>query len=335
MPGEDAILRHASCGVRCAEGVAVSTRVATIERATARKALLSRQLRRDLVGLAFISPWLFGFLAFTFWPMAQSLWLSFTFYDLLTEPRWIGLENYERLLNDARFLKSVRITLTYVIWAVPFKLIAALAIAMLLAQKIRWVGTYRVAYYIPSLIGSSVAVAIMWRRLLGGDGPVNAFLGLLGIQGREWVAHPDTALWSLVALAAWQFGSSMVIFLAGLKQIPAELYEASAVDGASRWQQFWRITIPMLSPVIFFNLIIQTIVAFQVFTQGFIITRGGPLDETLFYSLYLYEKGFQSFEMGYASAMAWVLLAMIALTTLALFKGVGRFVYYETDVDKK
>jgi len=312
----------------------MSTQAATVTTATASKALLGRQLRRDLLGLAFISPWLFGFLAFTFWPMAQSLWLSFTFYDLLTEPRWIGLENFQRMVGDARFLKSIRITLTYVVLAVPFKLVVALAIAMLLAQKIRGVGIYRVAYYIPSLIGSSVAVAIMWRRLLGGDGPFNAFLGLFGIQGREWVAHPDYALWTLVGLAAWQFGSSMVIFLAGLKQIPAELYEASAVDGANRRQQFWRITIPMLSPVIFFNLIMQTIVAFQVFTQGFIITRGGPLDETLFYSLYLYEKGFQSFEMGYASAMAWVLLGMIALTTLALFKLAGRLVYYETDIGK-
>jgi multiple sugar transport system permease protein len=313
----------------------VSTQAAAVRTATAKRSLISRQLRRDLVGLAFISPWLFGFLAFTCWPMAQSLWLSFTFYDLLTEPRWAGLENYQRLAGDPRFLKSVRVTVTYVLWAVPFKLIAALAVAMLLAQKIRGVGIYRVAYYIPSLIGSSVAVAIMWRRLLGGDGPVNAFLGMLGIPGREWVAHPDTALWTLVGLAGWQFGSSMVIFLAGLKQIPNELYEASAVDGANRLQQFWRITIPMLSPVIFFNLIIQTIAAFQVFTQGFIITRGGPLDETLFYALYLYEKGFQSFEMGYASAMAWVLLVMIALTTVVLFKGVGRLIYYETDVDKR
>jgi multiple sugar transport system permease protein len=294
-----------------------------------------RQLRRDLVALAFLSPWLFGFVAFICWPMAQSFWLSFTSYDLLTAPRWSGLENFQRMASDPRFLKVVGVTVTYVIWAVPFKLVTALAVAMLLAQQIRGVGLYRVVYYIPSLLGSSVAVAIMWRRLLGQDGPFNVFLGLFGIPGQEWVAHPDWALSTLIALAVWQFGSSMVIFLAGLKQIPVELYDVSAVDGANGWQRFWCITIPMLSPVIFFNLIVQTIAAFQVFTQGFIITRGGPLDQTLFYSLYLYEKGFQSFDMGYASAMAWVLLLMIAATTLLLFRIAGRFVYYEMEASER
>lgn len=292
----------------------------------------SRQWRKDLVGFAFISPWIAGFLLLTLFPMTQSLWISFSAYDLLTPPRWIGLDNYREMLSDPRLLKAMTVTVRYVLIAVPLKLVAALAIAMLLSQKIRGIGLYRVVYYIPSLIGSSVAVAIMWRRIFAQEGLINQFLGLFGVQeAPDWIAHPSYALYTLAGLAAWQFGSSMVIFLAGLKQIPGELYEASAVDGASRWQQFVRVTIPMLSPVIFFNLVMQTINAFQVFTQGFLITGGGPMDETLFYALYLYEKGFQSFEMGYASAMAWVLLVLIAVTTALIFKLTGRFVHYETD----
>lgn len=234
-----------------------------------------RQWQRDLTGLAFLSPWILGFLLLTLFPMVQSLWIAFTSYDLLTPPKWVGLENFQRMATDPRFLKALSVTVRYVVLSVPLKLVTALAIAMLLAQKIRGIGLYRVIYYIPSLVGSSVAVAIMWRRIFSRDGLVNNLLRLVGIQGPDWIAHPSFALYTLAGLSAWQFGSSMVIFLAGLKQIPAELYEASAIDGAGRWQQFWRITIPMLSPVIFFNLVMQTIGAFQVFTQGFLITRGG------------------------------------------------------------
>lgn len=291
-----------------------------------------RQLKRDLTGLGFISPWLLGFLLLSLFPMVQSFWLAFTRYDLLTPPVWIGAENFKEMLSDPRLLKALTVTLRYAVVAVPLRLVAALAIAMLLAQRIRGVGFYRVILYIPSLVGTSVAVAIMWRRLFSLDGLLNQVLAVFGVQGRDWIGHPDFALTTLSGLAAWQFGSSMVIFLAGLKQVPAELYEASAVDGANRWQQFRSITLPMISPVIFFNLIMQTIHAFQVFTQGFIITRGGPMDETLFYALYLYEKAFQSFQMGYASAMAWVLLLLIALATGFLFKATGRFVHYETDM---
>ncbi|MGE5674212.1 MAG: carbohydrate ABC transporter permease [Mycobacterium leprae] len=291
-----------------------------------------RRLKNDLAGFAFISPWLIGFLLLTLFPMLQSLWISFTNYDLLTPPTWAGLDNYRQMLTDPRLHKAIAVTLKYVVVSVPLKLAFALLIAMLLAQKIRGVGLYRVIYYVPSLIGASVAVAIMWRRLFSIDGAINQVLALVGIHGKEWIGSPTYALYTLAGLSAWTFGSSMVIFLAGLKQVPAELYEASAVDGANRWQQFWRITIPMLSPVIFFNLIMQTIGAFQVFTQGYLITQGGPLDETRFYALYLYEKAFRSFQMGYASAMAWVLLIMIAVTTAVLFRLTGRFVHYETDM---
>ncbi|MFZ5826576.1 MAG: carbohydrate ABC transporter permease [Bacillota bacterium] len=301
-----------------------------------RSVLSARQVRvrywqQELTGLAFVAPWVIGFLLLTLFPMAQSLWLAFTSYDLLTPPRWIGLANFQEMISDPRFHKALSVTLRYVVISVPLRLTVALAIAMLLAQKIRGVGLYRVIYYIPSLIGSSVAVAIMWRRIFAKEGLVNSFLGLFGIQGLDWITHPTFALYTLAGLSAWQFGSSMVIFLAGLKQVPAELYEASAVDGANRWQQFLRITLPMLSPVILFNLVMQTIQGFQVFTQGFLITRGGPMDETRFYALYLYEKGFESFQMGYASALAWVLLIMIATSTALIFKLTGRFVHYEAD----
>lgn len=290
----------------------------------------ARRWRVDLTGLAFTSPWLFGFLIFVLFPIAASLVLAFTSYDLLTPPRFVGLDNFRTMLADARFIKAVSVTLRYVIISVPLKLFVALLVAMALAQKIQGVGLYRLIYYLPSLVGSSVAVAIMWQKIFARDGLVNAFLNLFGIQGPNWIAHPSFALYTLTLLSAWAFGSSMVIFLAGLKQIPAEFYEAAAVDGATAWQRSWYVTLPLLSPVLFFNLVIQMIHAFQVFTQAFLITHGGPMDETLFYSLYLYQKGFRHFEMGYASALAWVLLVMIATATALVFRYTGRRVYYET-----
>jgi len=280
-------------------------------------------------GLAFTSPWLVGFLVFVLFPTVASLVLAFTSYDLLTPPRFIGLDNFRAMLADARFLTAVSVTFKYVIISVPLKLFVALLVAMVLAQKIRGVGLYRLVYYLPSLVGSSVAVAIMWQKIFTRDGLVNAFLQHFGIHGPNWIADPSFALYTLTLLSAWGFGSSMVIFLAGLKQIPSEFYEAAAVDGATAWQRNWFVTMPLLSPVIFFNLVIQTIHAFQVFTQAFLITHGGPMDETLFYSLYLYQKGFKHFEMGYASAMAWVLLVIISIATLLLFRFTGRHVYYE------
>ena len=303
--------------------------VKVVARAGVVRASRTNLWRNELTGLAFISPWIGGFLAFTLFPMVMSLWLAFTQYDLLTPPRFTGLDNFRQMLADPRFIKAVTVTLKYAVLSVPLKLSAALLVAMLLAQKIRGIGVYRVAYYLPSLVGSSVAVAIMWRKIFARDGLINSVLRLLGVQGPDWLAHPSLALYTLALLSAWQFGSSMVIFLAGLKQIPAEYYEAAAVDGSNRWHMFWRITLPLLSPVIFFNLVMQTINAFQVFTQGFLITNGGPMDETLFYSLYLYQKGFRHFDMGYASAMAWVLLVMIAVVTGLIFKLTGRLVYYE------
>jgi multiple sugar transport system permease protein len=231
--------------------------------------------------------------------------------------------------QDRRYLQSVSVTLFYVAIAVPLRLAFALGLAMLLNTDRRGVSVYRAAYYAPSIVAGSVAVALMWRQVFGSEGIVNAILAIVGIPRATWLGHPDLAIWTLITLAVWQFGSPMLIFLAGLRQIPMELYEAAAIDGASPWSRFFRITLPLLSPVTFFNLVMQTITGFMVFTQAFIVTGGGPMDTTMFYALYLYRRAFESFQMGYASAMAWVLLLAVALCTALLFKTSGRWVFYE------
>ncbi len=291
-----------------------------------------RRFRHEtLVGYAFIAPWLIGFFAFTLIPMIASLYFSFTEYSVLSSPRWIGLDNFVRMFTqDARYWNSVRATFTYVFTAVPLRLVFALGVAILLNTKHRGVGLYRAAYYAPSIVGGSVAVAVMWRQIFGTEGVVNAVTQIFGIPPVTWLGDPRTAIWTLVTLAVWQFGSPMLIFLAGLKQIPQELYEAAAIDGASPWSRFSRITLPMLSAVIFFNLVMQIISGFMVFTQAFIVTGGAPLDTTLFYALYLYRRAFETFQMGYASAMAWVMLLVIAFFTAIVFKSSSYWVFYET-----
>jgi len=281
----------------------------------------------NLAGYLFISPWLFAFFAFTLIPIIASLYLAFTDYDILSSPTWVGLDNFERMfLRDSRYMKSLKATFFYVFTAVPLRLAFALFVAMLLNTKRRMVGVYRAAYYAPSIVGGSVAVAVMWREIFGRNGLINAIFDTNTI----WLGNPNTAIWTLVLLAVWQFGSPMLIFLAGLKQIPSELYEASAIDGANGWHRFWKVTIPLLTPIIFFNLIMQTISGFMVFTQAFIITGGAPLDTTLFYALYVYQQGFVTYSMGYASAMAWVLLVIVAFFTAIVFKSSSYWVFYET-----
>jgi multiple sugar transport system permease protein len=300
--------------------------------AARRRGLLGRARRRarNRTGYLFIAPWLVGFFALTLLPMAASLYFAFTDYDLLSAPRWVGLANFRRMfLEDPRYFRSVAVTFSYVLVAVPLRLAFALLVAMLLNTRRRGVGVYRAAYYAPSIVGGSVAVAVMWRQVFGTQGIVNAGLAVLGVPPIRWLGDPDIAIWTLITLAVWQFGSPMLIFLAGLKQIPAELYEAAAIDGAGAGARFFRITLPMLSPVTFFNLVMQTITGFMVFTQAFIVTGGGPMDTTLFYALYLYRRAFESLQMGYASAMAWVLLVVVAAFTALLFKTSARWVFYE------
>lgn len=294
-----------------------------------------RGLRRNGPGYLFLLPWLIGFFGLTLGPALASLYLSFTNYDLLTPPRWTGLGNYSyAFFQDDRLRNALAVTFTYVLWSVPLKLAAALGLAMALDRSVRGVGFYRAAFYLPSLLGASVAIAVLWRQIFGAEGLVNQVIhALTGLQGPAWVAHPDYALSTLVVLAVWQFGSPMIIFLAGLRQIPQDLYEAASMDGASGWRQFWKITLPLLAPVIFFNLVLQTIEGFKAFTQAFIVSggTGGPIDSTLFYSLYLYIEAFANFRMGYASALAWLLLVIIAIFTAIAFGTSKYWVYYEDE----
>ncbi|MFF0176462.1 carbohydrate ABC transporter permease [Micromonospora profundi] len=293
-----------------------------------------------LAGYVFLSPWLIGLMGITAVPMLLSLYLSFTNYDILTpfsEAQWVGLANYERMFTaDPSYWHSVRVTLTFALVAVPLKLAAALGVALLLNRAWRGVGLFRGLFYLPSLLGGSVALAIVWVNMFNRDGAFNSLLSLFGIEGKPWVNDPDWALQTLMVLAIWQFGAPMVIFLAGLKQVPTELYEAASVDGAGRFSQFRNITLPMLSPVIFFNLVLETINGFQGFTAAFVLSNGtgGPVDSTLMYTLNLYITGFTDLEMGYASAMAWVFLLAIAVIT-AIFFSTGRFwVHYSDGEDR-
>ena len=279
----------------------------------------------------FMIPWCIGLLAFTIIPLVSSLYFSFTDYGLIGKANWVGVENYKRMFDDPRYLTSLSVTLRYVLWGVPLSLVFALLIALLLNRKISGISIYRAIYYIPSLFGGSVAIAILWRRTWGADGLVNMILASFGIAGPSWISDPRYALFTLIILRIWQFGSPMVIFLAALKQVPQELYEAAEIDGVGKFNRFIYITLPLISSVVLYNLIMQIISAFQTFTPAYIISKGsgGPVDSTLFYTLYLYVKGFTNFEMGYASAMAWILVVIISIATGISFLVSKRAVYYE------
>lgn len=280
----------------------------------------------------FLGPRVLGLVLITAVPMVASLVLAFTDYSLIAAPRWSGLDNIRRMIEDARLHHSLLVTLTYVIVSTPLQLAVALAVALVLNTGMRGLALYRSIFYLPSLIGASVAVAILWRQMFGARGLVNELLGRLGFTDLPgWVSDPRSALWTIVLLHVWTFGAPMVIFLAGLRQIPAQYFEAAAVDGASRWTRFVHITLPLLTPIIFFNLVLQTINAFQSFTQAFVVSggTGGPSDSTLFYTLYLYQRGFGDFDMGYASAMGWVLLLIVAAFTAVNFALSRRWVFYD------
>jgi multiple sugar transport system permease protein len=293
-----------------------------------RRSALSK--REGRAAYLFLAPWFIGMGFITIGPILGSLYLSFTRYSLLQPPEWIGLANFQRMLEDERLHNALRVTFTYVFVSVPLQLALALALAFFLDKGVRGLTIYRSVYYLPSLLGSSVAIAILWRQIFGTEGLINQLLALVGIQGQGWVSHPDHALSTLIVLNVWTFGSPMVIFLAGLRQIPTMYYEAADVDGANGFTKFWRITIPLLTPIIFFNLVLQIIGSFQTFTQAFIVSggTGGPADSTLFYTLYVYQRGFGSFEMGYASALAWFLLVVIAGFTAINFLAAKRWVHY-------
>ncbi len=288
-------------------------------------------IKKYWAGYFFLGPWIIGLLAFTIIPMIASLYLSFTNYNILNAPTFTGLENYIRLFSDRNFIKSLSVTFRFVLISVPFRMGFALFVAVLLNRKIRGLRYYRAVYYVPTLFGGSVAISILWRQIFNSEGLVNDFLNIFGIEGMNWIANPRTALYTLILLMIWQFGSSMLIFLAALKQVPEELYESAEMDGAGSIRKFISITIPMITPMILFNLIMTIIGAFQAFTPAYIISNGsgGPLGSTLLYSLYLYKRGFTFFQMGYASTMAWLLLIIIGIVTALIFWSAKKWVYYE------
>jgi multiple sugar transport system permease protein len=300
-----------------------------------RERMRKRAARRRAGGwwpFLFLAPWFIGLFGLTIYPMLDSLYLSFTDFNLLTPAKWIGAQNYTRMFNDdPNFWNTVHVTLVYVAVSVPLKLALALGVAVLLNRPIRGVGLYRAAFYLPSLLGGAVAIAIMWRQIFGADGLFNDVLGWFGLKGQDWISSPNTSIYTLILLAIWQFGTPMVIFLAGLKQLPKDVYEAAAIDGAGVFTRFFRITLPLLTPIVFFNVVLQIIGSFQTFTPAYVISNGsgGPIGSTMLYSLYLYKKGFADFQMGYASALAWVLFLVIAAFTSVNFIASRFWVHYD------
>ncbi len=275
-----------------------------------------------------IAPWLVGFILFTAGPMLISLWTSFTDWDLLTDPQWVGLENYRSLATDPTFIQSIKVTLAYTAAYVPLDLAGGLLLALLVRPRLRGIGIYRTIFYLPTVF-SGVAFVVVWLWMLNPNGGlINLVLRWFGIEGPRWLLDPKYALWSLVMMSFWGWGRSMALYLGGMQSIPGELYEAAAMDGAGNFRQFFKITLPLLSPIIFFNLVLSIISTFQSFTSAFVATNGGPLDSTLFLVLYIYRQAFEYFHMGYAAALAWVLFAIILVLTLVLLRSQKFWVFY-------
>jgi multiple sugar transport system permease protein len=281
-----------------------------------------------------ISPWIIGFILFYLGPVIASFYFSLTNWDLLTAPKFIGLQNYVKIFTrDPLYLQSLKVTLIYTFTYVPLDLILGLLIALLLNRPIRGIGIFRTIFYLPSVL-TGVAYVVMWMWIFNPQvGLINTLLKTIGVQGPRWLLDPKWALWALVLMSIFQVGRSMVIYLAGLQDVPKELHEAASIDGANTWSRFWKITLPLLTPSILFNLIFGMIMTFQSFTNVYIATNGGPLDSTLFYVLYLYQKAFSLLEMGYASAMAWILFLMVLVLTIIIFKTSGKWVFYRSETD--
>lgn len=296
------------------------------------RGMTPRERREAIDGYISISPWFVGFLLFTLGPLLATTYFSFTEWTLTKPPVWIGFENYIRMFTrDPLFLQALKVTGNFVLLSVPLKLVFGLGLALLLNLKLRGMDFYRTVFYIPAVI-SGVAVSLMWIWLLQPDtGVINTLLELVGIQGPNWFWDPDWALPSVALMSVWSVGGSAIIYLAGLQNIPPHLYEAAEIDGAGKWSQFWKITLPLLTPTLFFQLIVEMIESFKVFTQAFVITKGGPLKATYFYLYYFYEEAFQNFNMGYASALALILVVIIMTATVILNYTSKHWVYYESD----
>ncbi len=301
------------------------------QRERLRKRKVSKLARVEAInGYVFALPWFIGLIVFTAGPIVLSFVLSLTNYDLITPPEWAGFANYKQLFTDPLFYQSLKVTLIYALLSVPLGIVIGVLIAILMNQKVKGITIFRTIYYLPAVV-SGVAVAILWQWIFNPEfGLANYLLWkMFGIQGPNWLFDENWALPALVLMSLWGVGGGMVIYLAGLQGIPTELYEAAEIDGANWWHKFWKVTIPMLTPTIFFNLIMGTIGAFQVFTQAYVMTDGGPANATLFYALYLYRNGFQYLRMGYASALAWILFLVILAFTYLELKTSSRWVYYE------
>lgn len=289
----------------------------------------------NIAGYLLIAPWLFGFFIMWFLPGVISIYYSLTEYNMLSAPKFVGIANYvHAFTQDSTFVKALGVTTVYVLFVVPLRLIFALMVAMILNSKHKGLGLYRTIYYVPSIVGGSIAVSIVWRQIFGSEGVIMSLLGAFGIhQSISLLGNPKTALDVIILMGVWQFGSSMLTFLAALKQIPQSLYEAATMDGAKPFKMFTRITLPMLTPTIFFNLIMQIVNGFRVFTETKVITDGGPLNETLSYVLYLYRSAFTHLDMGYSCALAWILVGIIGIFTIILFKTQKSWVHYESGVN--
>ncbi|HJC22213.1 MAG TPA: sugar ABC transporter permease [Candidatus Eisenbergiella merdavium] len=291
-----------------------------------------KERKKMLIGYAFIFPVIIGLVVFSAIPFLYSLFLAFTDYNGLRTPVWVGIQNFKDMfLEDDKFWISLRVTFKFALVQVPLKLGFALLVAMLLSKATKGIGFYRVAFYVPSVLGGSVAVAMTWKILWGGDGPVNSLLNVLGFESVNFLKDTRTALYVLILLGVWQFGSSMLIFLAGIKDIPQIYYEAAIMDGAGSWQRFIKITLPMLTPCIFFNLINGIIGSLQAFNSAYLVTNGGPLNSTLYYGLNVYNQAFQYSKFGYASAMAWFMLLIIVALTALVFRSSSGWVYYQSE----
>ncbi len=291
------------------------------------------QRRQNRYGYAFIAPWLIGLFAFTLIPMVFSLILSFCKWDIVTglgTIKWIGVENYTKIFADKKFYKALEVTFRFCLISIPAYQIVSLLVAMLLNMRIRFMHGFRLIFFLPSII-PTIASSMIWMQMLGKDGVLNQGLKIFGIEGPSWLNTPQTALYGLIIMGVWGIGNTIIIYLSGLQGVGEELYEASAIDGANSVQRFFKITVPMISPTIFFNVVMAVIGSFQYFTQAFVMTEGGPLNSTLFYNLYLYTKAYKELKMGYASALAWIMFIIIMFFTLLVIRSSSFWVYYQND----
>ena len=289
--------------------------------------------RENRLGYMFILPWLIGLFAFTLIPMAFSLVLSFCKWDIVTglsTIEFIGIDNFVKIFADKKFYKALEVTFKFCLISIPFYQISSLLIAMLLNMRVKFMRTFRLIFFLPSII-PTIASSMIWAQILGRDGLINQALRIFGIQGPAWLNTPQTALYGLILMGVWGIGNTMIIYLSGLQGVGEELYEASAIDGANAFQRFFKITLPMISPTIFFNVVMAVISSFQYFTQAFVMTEGGPLNSTLFYNLYLYTKAYKELQMGYAAALAWIMFVIILFFTLLVIRSSSFWVYYQND----